>query len=61
MDMVAHMQLEVEGLKFVKSLFEAIVRSNWWDDATVALQFLSHLEGDALNVTRSQKGPRGPD
>ena len=24
--------------------------SNGWDDATVALQLLSHLEGDALNV-----------
>ena len=31
-------------------MFDAIVRSNWWDDATVALQLLSHLEGDALNV-----------
>ena len=31
-------------------MFDAIVRSNGWDDATVALQLLSHLEGDALNV-----------
>ena len=30
--------------------FDAIVRSNGWDDATVVLQLLSHLEGDALNV-----------
>ena len=32
-------------------MFDAIVWSNGWDDATVALQLLSHLEGDALNVT----------
>ena len=25
--------------------------SNGWDDASAALQLLSHLEGDALNVT----------
>ena len=31
-------------------MFVSIVRSNGWDDATVALQLLSHLEGDALNV-----------
>ena len=31
-------------------MFDAIVRSNGWDDAMVALQLLSHLEGDALNV-----------
>ena len=30
--------------------FEAIVLSNGLDDATAALQLLSHLEGDALNV-----------
>ena len=34
-----------------RQVFDAIVRSNGWDDATVALQLLSHLEGDALNVT----------
>ena len=33
-----------------RQVFDAIVRSNGWDDATVALQLLSHLEGDALNV-----------
>ena len=33
-----------------RPVFDAIVRSNGWDDATVALQLLSHLEGDALNV-----------
>ena len=76
---VAHLQLEVEALKFgqlsppalakktlnrwhlhppkcINSVGElvrisiAIIRSNGWDDATVALQLLSHLEGDALNV-----------
>ena len=30
--------------------FDAIVRLNGWDDVTVALQLLSHLEGDTLNV-----------
>ena len=29
-------------------MFDAIVRSNGWDDAT---QLSSHLEGDALNMT----------
>ena len=33
-----------------KQVFDTIVRSNWWDDDTVALQLLSHIEGDALNV-----------
>ena len=32
-------------------MFEAIVRSNGWDNDTAALQLFSHLEGDALNVT----------
>ena len=31
-------------------IFEAIVCSNGWDDVTAALQLLSHLDGDALNV-----------
>ena len=31
-------------------VFEAIVRSNDWDNGTAALQLFSHLEGDALNV-----------
>ena len=30
--------------------FDAIVLSNGWDDATAALQLLSQLWGDALNV-----------
>ena len=33
-----------------KQVFDAIVRSNGWDEATAAQQLLSHLEGDALNV-----------
>ena len=31
-------------------MFEAILCSNGWDDVTAALQLLSHLDGDALNV-----------
>ena len=31
-------------------IFEAIVCSNGWDDVTAALQLLSHLDGDAVNV-----------
>ena len=31
-------------------VFEAIVCSNGWDDVMAALQLLSHLDGDALNV-----------
>ena len=33
-----------------REVFEAIVRSNGWDDITAPLQLLSHLDGDALNV-----------
>ena len=33
-----------------KQVFDAIVRSNGWDNDTAALQLFSHLEGDALNV-----------
>ena len=33
-----------------RQVFDAIVRSNGWDGAMIALQLLSHLEGDALNV-----------
>ena len=33
-----------------RQVFDSIVCLNGWDDATVALQLLSHLEGDALNV-----------
>ena len=31
-------------------MFDAIVRSNGWDNDTAALQLFSHLEGDALNI-----------
>ena len=31
-------------------MFEAIVCSYGWDGVTAALQLVSHLEGDALNV-----------
>ena len=33
-----------------RQVFDAIVISNGWDDATAALHILSHLEGDALSV-----------
>ena len=33
-----------------RQVFAAIVCSNGWDDVTAALQLLSHLDGDALNV-----------
>ena len=33
-----------------REVFEAIVCSNGWDDVTAALQLLSHLDGDAINV-----------
>ena len=33
-----------------REIFEAIVCSNGWDDVTAALQLLSHLDRDALNV-----------
>ena len=33
-----------------RQVFDAIAQSIGWGDATAALQLLSHLEGDALNV-----------
>ena len=33
-----------------REVFEAIVSSNGWDGVTAALQLLSHLDGDELNV-----------
>ena len=33
-----------------RQVFDAIVQSNGWDDVTAALQLLSYLEGDTLNV-----------
>ena len=41
-----------------RQVFDAILPSNGWDDATVALQLLSHLEGDALNVALLVPGSR---
>ena len=44
-------------------MFEAIVRSNGWDDVTAAQQLFSHLDGDALNIAllvpESQRGLPG--
>ena len=34
-----------------QQVFDAIVLSNGWDDATAALQLLSHLQDDALSVS----------
>ena len=39
-----------------RDVFEAIVRLNGWDDVTAALQQLSHLDGDALNVCFAGSG-----
>ena len=36
--------------KQYREVFGAIVSSNGWDGVTAALQLLSHLDGDALNV-----------
>ena len=33
-----------------RQVFEAIVCSNGWDGVTAALQLVSHLEGDTLNL-----------
>ena len=33
-----------------RQVFDAIIRSNGWDNDTAALQLFSHLKGDALNV-----------
>ena len=41
-----------------RQVFDAIVLSNGWDDTTAALQLLSHLEGDALNVALLVPAPR---
>ena len=39
-----------------RQVFEAIVRSNGWYDVTAALQLLSHLDGDVLNVALQVPG-----
>ena len=41
-----------------QQVFDAIVLSNGWDDATAALQLLSHLQGDTLNVALLIPMPR---
>ena len=41
-----------------RQVFDAIVLSNGWDDATAALQLISHLAGDALNVALLVLAPR---
>ena len=41
-----------------RQVFDAIVLSNGWDDVTSALQLLSHLAGDALNVALLVPTPR---
>ena len=41
-------------------MLDAIVVSNGWDDATVALQLLSHLEGDVLIPERGSVGSGQP-
>ena len=46
------------SLEQYRQVFHAIVLSNGWDDATAALQLLSHLEGDALNVALLVPVPR---
>ena len=39
-------------------MFEALVSSNGWDGVTAALQLVSHLEGDALNVALLVPAPQ---
>ena len=41
-----------------QQVFDAIALSNGWGDATAALQLLSHLQGDALNVALLIPMPR---
>ena len=41
-----------------RQVFEAIVCSNRWDGVTAALQLVSHLEGDALNVALLVPAPQ---
>ena len=41
-----------------QQVFNAIALSNGWGDATAALQLLSHLQGDALNVALLIPMPR---
>ena len=41
-----------------QQVFDAIALSNGWGDATVALQLLSHIQGDALSVALLMPMPR---
>ena len=41
-----------------RKVFEAIVCLNGWDGVTAALQLVSHLEGDALNVALLVPAPQ---
>ena len=41
-----------------RQVFEAIVSSNGWDGVTAALQPVSHLKGDTLNVALLVPAPR---
>ena len=41
-----------------QQVLDTIVLSNGWDDATAALQLLSHLQGDALSVVLLMPMPR---
>ena len=41
-----------------RQVFDAIVLSNGWNDATAALHILSYLEGDAINVDLLVPVPR---
>ena len=45
-----------------RQVFDAIVKSNGWNDDTAASQLLAHLDGDALNdallVPETQRATR---
>ena len=43
-----------------RQVFDAVAQSNGWDDTTSALQLLSHLEGNALNVALMVSETRRP-
>ena len=44
-----------------REIFEAIVCSNGWNDVTAALQLLSRLDGDALNVALNESQRAVPE
>ena len=41
-----------------RQVFEAIICSNGWDGVTAAVQLVSHLDGDALNVALLVPAPQ---